>query len=406
MPPSPFPASVNLVTPRFSLGILGFSIFYVAYDAIVGFPPRGQFYVIGRDFANMWMGARLALSGDITTLFDWPAYVALLRKTFWPEFAVHNWSYPPHVLLFVWPLGLLPYHAALILWDVLGLAAFFGATKLAFRSLPPARRTWLSLATVGAPVVALNIVLGQVGLYIGALLIAAWILRNDHPVVSGILIGLLTMKPHLGLLLPLVLLAEHRYKVILSAAITFIILVVTTSLAFGWSVFPDYLAYVGPAQLHVLMTYERLDWIMPTPMLMARTLGLPINYGWVFVGIAAPSALAAFLYVLWRRAEDTVKLAALVTATILILPYAFSYDTALLIMPLVLLMDRMDKPWQQAILLSVYMLPALGLAAAISGIPLATASLVAFVGLLIYDIRRASKQVYADAVGESCPPLA
>lgn len=386
------PAQSNLITPRFALGILSFSTFYVIYDAVIGFPQRGDFYAIGRDFVNMWMGARLALSGSISTLFDWPAYVDLLRTTFWPTYAIHNWSYPPHVLLFVWPLGLLPYHVALVLWDALGLLAFFASARLAFRSMQPERRNWLSLAAIGSPVVALNIVLGQVGLYVGAILVSAWVLRDRRPIVSGILVGLLTMKPHLGLLLPIVLLIERRYAVVLSAATTTLVLVLATSLIFGWSVFPDYIAYAGPTQLHVLTTYDRLDWIMPTPMMMARTLDLPIDYGWFFVAAAAPAALIAFFYVMLREANDASKLAMTVVATILILPYAFTYDTTLFVIPVVLLMDRMEKPWQMMVLLGAYMLPALGLATMISGIPLATASLVAFAFLLVYEARRPAQR--------------
>lgn len=382
------PDQSNLITPRFALGILSFSIFYVVYDAFIGFPQRGELYAIGRDFVNMWMGARLALSGKVSTLFDWPAYVDLLRTTFWPTYAIHNWSYPPHVLLFVWPLGFLPYHVALVVWDSLGLLAFFASARLAFRAMQPERRKWLSLAVIGSPVVALNIVLGQVGLYVGALLVSAWVLRERRPIVSGILIGLLTMKPHLGLLLPIVLLIERRHVVVLSAAATTLALVVATSLIFGWSVFPDYIAYAGPTQLYVLTTYERLNWIMPTPMMVSRTLNLPINYGWIFVAVAAPVAFIAFLYVMLRKASDPSKLAMMVVATILILPYAFTYDTTLFIVPLVLLMDRMQKSWQLAVLLSAYMLPALGLATMISGLPLATASLVAFAFLLVYDARQ------------------
>lgn len=400
MQPSPVSirpiAGHDLITPRFSLGILAFSVFYVGYDVIFGFPPRGTFYAVGRDFVNMWMGARLALSGNVATLFDWTAYVEALRATFWHGMAVHNWSYPPHVLLFTWPLGLLPYHVALVFWDTIGLTAFFGAARLAFRSQSPERRTWLSLAAIGAPVVAFNIVLGQFDLYIGALLVAALTLRERRPLISGILIGLLTVKPHLGLLVPLLLLAERRYQVILSAAATTAGLVVATSLVFGWSVFPDYIAYAGPAQLHVLTTYERLDWIMPTPMLMARTLDLPISYGWIFVAVAAPAAFCAFLYVLRSGADDAVKSAMLVVSTVLILPYAFSYDTALLIVPLVLLMDRMDAPWQQFILLGIYMLPAVGMATALTGIPISTAFLAAFAGLLVREAREAVEPAAID----------
>ncbi len=75
---------------------------------------------IGRDFVNMWMGAHAALSVHLHAIFDFPSYSRALHALF-PRLPEHNWSYPPSVLLFVWPLGLLPYFTALAVWSLLGL---------------------------------------------------------------------------------------------------------------------------------------------------------------------------------------------------------------------------------------------------------------------------------------------
>jgi hypothetical protein len=79
-------------------------------------------YVIGRDFVATWIGARSALALNPAAWFAFDAFNAGLEAMFYQGFPVHNWSYPPHLLLMTWPLGFLPYMPAYIAWCVGGLA--------------------------------------------------------------------------------------------------------------------------------------------------------------------------------------------------------------------------------------------------------------------------------------------
>lgn len=80
-------------------------------------------YLVGRDFANTWLGGRLALTGDPGAHFSFLAYNTTLKELFGPDYPTHLWSYPPHFLLFTWPLALMPYMAAYVVYTTLGLAA-------------------------------------------------------------------------------------------------------------------------------------------------------------------------------------------------------------------------------------------------------------------------------------------
>jgi hypothetical protein len=51
------------------------------------------------DFTNLWMGARLALSGQIGVLFDVEAYRAAIDRDVAKFFFNSEWSYPPPMLL-------------------------------------------------------------------------------------------------------------------------------------------------------------------------------------------------------------------------------------------------------------------------------------------------------------------
>src|ERR1043165_9269548 len=69
--------------------------------------------LIDRDFANYWLAGHMVLARDAQSLFDPQTYVARLHAAFGAGLSPHNWGYPPHILLFLWPLGLLHYKSAL-----------------------------------------------------------------------------------------------------------------------------------------------------------------------------------------------------------------------------------------------------------------------------------------------------
>src|SRR4051812_6983812 len=111
------------------------------------------------------MGARAALAVDPSHWFDPAAYNAALRQLFGADYGYHIWSYPPHLLLFTWPLGLLPYASAYVAWSVLGLLAYLIVAA-------DERREPLHLALlVLAPAVTVNLAFGQIGFVIAALMI-------------------------------------------------------------------------------------------------------------------------------------------------------------------------------------------------------------------------------------------
>src|SRR5262249_52824954 len=95
---------------------------------------------------------------------------------------------------------------------------------------------------LGFPAVLVNLGHGQNGFLSAALIGGALALLDKRPVIAGILFGLLSYKPQFGVLIPLALIADGRWRAFLSAAVTVAILVAATTLAFGpeiWSAFFD-----------------------------------------------------------------------------------------------------------------------------------------------------------------------
>ena len=280
-------------------------------------------YALGRDFVNVWNGARLALAGEPTVLFDRGAYQASLAAVFGPGFPDHNWSYPPHALLLFSAFGALPYLPALALWATLTGAAFLaGVAALA----PAGRRQLCCLLAAISPASVVDVAFGQNGHLTGALTLGAFAALDRRPRLAGVLIGLLTVKPHLGLLLPLALIAIGAWRTIAWAALTTLALVALSVAVFGVEPWRLYLGVTTGVQSEILTQgVGGFVTMMPTVYQAAKALLGPAA-AWplqaVTTLVVVPLAVFAF-----RRTSDAAGRALVLTAgTLLALPYAFNYD--------------------------------------------------------------------------------
>ena len=105
-------------------------------------------------------------------LGDYQVFWAITKKPVEHLYDHRVFAYPPTALLLLWPFGALPFTAALIAWNIAGIAAIWRA----FAGIIPRRALLIGLATFAGTGV---IVGGQISLFIGALIIGA--LRATAP---------------------------------------------------------------------------------------------------------------------------------------------------------------------------------------------------------------------------------
>ena len=219
------------------------AVIFEAVYLLTSAPPYDRFgYLIGRDFVNTWMGATSTLSGGPAAWFDFDTYNSVLAARFYPEFPHHNWSYPPHLLLMTWPLAFLPYLPAYLVWCAVGMLLYVLAAS------DGGRRRGRLFVLLAAPAVWINIFAGQNGFFTSALMIAGLAQLRRRPILSGVCFGLLTIKPQLGLLLPLMLLLTREWRAIAAAVVTTAALVVATGVLFGFSIWPNISARCCPCK--------------------------------------------------------------------------------------------------------------------------------------------------------------
>src|SRR5580700_8145034 len=217
------------------LALLGFDFQLAVSQSFPSFILDPGGFPVGRDFLNTWMGGHSVFSGGPAAWFDFPVYNAEVQQvTGDPNLPPLFWSYPPHLLLFIWPFGLLGFLPAYALWCIIGLALYVRASLAGGVD----RRQWIFLAV--APAVAVNVFLGQNGFLTAALLIGGLANLDRRPIVAGILFGILTIKPQFGLLLPVMLVMTGRWRVIAAAVITTAALVALTAVWFGTDIWTEY----------------------------------------------------------------------------------------------------------------------------------------------------------------------
>jgi Glycosyltransferase family 87 len=281
--------------------------------------PSGKPF--GYDFMAFWSAARLALAGHPAAAFD-ERTIAAIQHAAVPALPgiVFPWHYPPTFLIAVMPLGLLAYPAALALF-VLATAAPWAALV---RRVLSDRRAWVVAAA--APAGLINLLDGQNAFLTAALAGFALLSLDRRPVVAGVLIGLLCIKPQLAVLFPLALLAEARWRSIAAAAATALALALVGVALFGAS---DWAAFVRDLPVaEAIGDAGAVPWgTMPSAEVFVRSLGGSLVAARA-VQAAVALVAAGCVWRVWRRrdAPFDAKAATLLVAALLVPPYLFYYD--------------------------------------------------------------------------------
>ncbi len=350
---------------------------------------------VGRDFINMWAGPRLALSGHLAVLFDVPAYGPALHALLGFRFPTQAWSYPPQGLLLFAPFSLLPYMPALALWTALGLAAYLAT---ALPALPTEQRLRAGLLLAASPAAFIDVATGQNGALTAALLIGGLRLMDRRPWLAGVLFGVLTFKPQMGLALALVLLALGAWRVIAGAMVTALLLAAAATLAFGVEAWRGYATVSIPFSAAVLATSHGGQKLLFASLTSALTQG-----GWAFgaalkvqaaVTITVLGVLAASVQ---RRRDLASRIALTVAATPLVTPYAWSYDLVALgaVMAWRLTAEPAERGWRTWLWTAGYLLPALSMLVEIFAVPIAPAVLATVFAGLAWEALRGERRALA-----------
>lgn len=280
---------------------------------------------IGADFINSWAGSQLALTGHPEQVYNFAKIhsaeqVALGSR----DVKVFGWYYPPTFLLLVLPFALVPYLWALGGWTLATLSAYLAA----LRKIAPYNQTiWLALAFPGAWI---NLTNGQNGFLTGALFAAGLVYLEEQPILAGVFFGLLVFKPHLGIFIPVVLIASRRWQCLAGAVASSTGFIALSLLAFGTQTWRAFFHSISQTSYLVLdrglIPYADQQSVFA----MMRLWGFPVRISYGVQAVAA-LAVAMALVRLWTGKHSyRLKAAALAIGALLATPYLFDYDLTLL----------------------------------------------------------------------------
>lgn len=276
------------------------------------------------DFIAFWAAARLALAGRPLAAFD-PA--ALAEAAGVDAGTVENlrWLYPPAFHALIAPLGLLPYWAAWVAFAIVSAAALALAADGPARPLPGGWRL-----VVVSPVTLIGcLAIGQTSLlWTAGLMAALWAIRQERRVAAGAWIALLTIKPQLGILVPVALLAARNWRTFAAASAIAAVVILGPTALFGVEYWRHFLADLDGTVARMERGYV-LDRLVSTYGFL-RAAGAD-HAPALAAQLMATVMLGAAVAWTWSRTAlgTDLKFAVLCAAIPLATPYAYYYEMVL-----------------------------------------------------------------------------
>jgi alpha-1,2-mannosyltransferase len=281
---------------------------------------------IGADFTAFWATSTLVLSGDAVQVYENERIFAVEKSITGVEYR-NPIPYPPTYFLIVAPLALLPYIPSLILWLLL---TFSGLLLVTWRCAPHPLTVWLILSFPGT---FQNIIHGHNGFLVASILGAALLIIGRYPFAAGTVLGLLSFKPHLVMIIPLFLVAGRMWRVLAGMGTSICLLVLVSVLLFGVDAWVKFLIKI-PFMVDLLKGgYLQMHQVISTlsALLLA---GVPYKAA-ISIHLISAFVAIALTARAWHKEEPRhVKNSLLVLTILIVTPYANTYDLTLLALPI------------------------------------------------------------------------
>ena len=292
------------------------------------------------DYFLYYLAAHLGLTKGWGAMYDPRIYLpALWHATGRVPMPYLN---PPPLAWLAVPLTLMPYLIGLAIWS----AAIFGTFLLAWWLLAPGTaldRFAHLLAVLGLSLVVIMLHLGQVvSLVMAAVALCWWLIRKERPLMAGMVLAVMLLKPQTALLVPLTLLIAGYRRVFIGWALVAIPLTAGSLFAMGPEGIRNFqsgsaVVYDGWAPV-----VSSINGLVPDPLAMALQV----------------AALGLTLATAWRARQrgPELPIAAGVVGSTLVVPYLHVYDLATLALCAWLALRVGLSGWQQLLLLASYVL--------------------------------------------------
>ena len=290
----------------------------------------------GVDFSVYWSAAKVALTHGPAAVFNQDLMMTVERTVRSGKLFAGTsgpWLYPPTFLLFLLPLGMVSLNVALAVFSFAGATAYLRSMWAIVR-----RTEGQALIPAAAfPGFWLALCYGQNSLLTAAAAAAALGAIPTRPILAGVFVGLLSVKPQLGLVFPLALICSRQWRCFAAAALCSVLLWGASAVVLGGEMLPAWVHTVSWFK-HTWIEHNPEIWRgMPTIYATARRAGASAQLAYLLQGVVAVPACAVTAWLWSATARYELKAAALGCCTLLVQPYLLYYDLAWLAIPIAFL---------------------------------------------------------------------
>jgi hypothetical protein len=305
------------------------------------------------DLAVFWVVGDLVRNGMGVSAYQAEVLQEGLRSLFESGITGMEWLYPPTALALVPVLALVPYGISYALFTAVSMGAFLASLS----RIVPARRymgLWLIF-----PAATLGWSFGQGTLLLAALMTLAAVELDRRPNLSGFCIGLLLVKPHIGVIILGALFCGRRWHAVGAALATASLMVLGSVGLFGVEAWA---AWFEKVQLGMSMGMAANLTIYDAVAVQASalTFGLTPNAGRAAQLLSTIGAICVVAWVWWRDRGPISRWGAVAVAPALASPYMHAYDLAVLALPIALVarreLQRGGPAFEKLVLLSFTLL--------------------------------------------------
>ena len=359
-------------------GLLGVLIHSVLLGGFIvdnhGQPMPGEFLAL-------WSAGQMAAAGHGVDAYDARLLHQLqIADTQTPFGGYFMWLFPPPFLLVAAVLAELPFVIAYVGWALVTLVGYAFCTARLFRNRAAA------IAYGASPAAFVTFIVAQNGLLTAALFAGVLLTLQRRPVLSGLLLAALVVKPQFGLLFPVALLAAGQWRTVAAATVATSIWLLAC-LAFEPSLISAFLHALSMARSE-LLTQGHQGWYKLQSLYgVLRIAGLGDGLSSAVTAMLA-MALTGVVIAAWHsRLPFSLKAAILVVCSLAVSPYSYVFDFPLLTVALGFLWrDAAFDGFERRAILVSYLLVT---AAIVSATPLALLGLCA---IALFVWRRTARE--------------
>lgn len=324
----------------------------------------------GGDFMVFWQAAQKVAQHNINELYDPHTLTVVLFGAQTPQNLAVPFVYPPPMALLLWPLGYLDYNTAAALWTILPILLFYWLLwQILAYSEKDAKKLYPLAAAYTLPFVTVNLMSGQTGMLVAVLFLAGlrgWQLKRWW---AGVAFGAIVIKPQLGILLPVLLLATRQWRMMGAAIATVLVLFGVSTLCFGIQIWPQYTNMLGLFGRFTQNHFAPFASLVTGPYISLHTAGMAAEFA-VWVQVVISLFVITVIMQIFRqelRGSPCLPFGLIGCGALLATPHSMAYDTPLLaICTVTIALGAWRKGWENsfelvafiAIMLMPYLQPA------------------------------------------------